>query len=46
MYDHIARRIARGESGDSPDSLRSTALMLDLEDELHERVPTFGRVTQ
>lgn len=34
MYDTICRRITRGEEGDSPESLRSSALMLDLEDAL------------
>jgi predicted dehydrogenase len=34
MYDTICRRIRAGASGDSPESLRSTMLMLDLEDVL------------
>jgi hypothetical protein len=34
MYDEICRRITRGEEGDSTESLRSTELMLDLEDAL------------
>jgi predicted dehydrogenase len=34
MYDVICRRIAAAEAGDSVESLRSTSLMLDLEDAL------------
>ena len=34
MYESICQRIVAGESGDIVDSLRSTTLMLDLEDEL------------
>jgi predicted dehydrogenase len=36
MYDTICSRIALGQDGDSPESLRSTALMLDLEDALRD----------
>lgn len=34
MYDDICRRIAAGADGDPHESLRSTELMLDLEDEM------------
>jgi predicted dehydrogenase len=34
MYDTICRRIAAGRDGDAPESLRSTELMLDLEEDV------------
>jgi predicted dehydrogenase len=34
MYDSICRRIASGQAADARESLRSTALMLDLEEDL------------
>lgn len=37
MYDTICRRVAAGQDGDRLESLRSTALMLDLEDELQRK---------
>jgi hypothetical protein len=37
MYDSICRRVAAGESGDPAESLRSTDLMLDLEEELRRK---------
>lgn len=37
MYDSICRRIVAGEEGDALESLRSTALMLDLEDQLRRQ---------
>lgn len=42
MYDTICRRIVAGEGGDSVASLRSTRLMLDLEDLLQARHPATG----
>jgi hypothetical protein len=38
MYDAICRRVLAGNDGDSVESLRSTALMLTLEEELRGRV--------
>lgn len=37
MYDAICQRIARGEDGDELETLRSTELMLRLEDELRTK---------
>lgn len=42
MYRAICRRIANGEPGDSLESLRSTALMLDLEEQLQGTHTTHG----
>lgn len=44
MYDTICRRIVAGQDGDSLESLRSTALMLDLEDELGRKKPIDRRM--
>jgi len=44
MYDTICRRIVAGQDGDSLESLRSTVLMLDLEDELGRKTPLDRRV--
>ncbi len=40
MYDSICVRIAAGQAGDSLTSLRSTALMLDLDERLQKKAAT------